>query len=290
MKKIIIIFSVVVLTLTACLILIFKFKDTPKEETTYCVKTAYSYLSKGDVKFDVKIYSNYSESLLLHAKEADVYLHDKKEDNVVSVSVEDVIITNTTIYNDIEYYEYTMTLNVSIDKLKIEECYLSLKFSNKVYIFEIGSFEIVKNTYPESTLKITNLYGVRAMDNLSLSGIVITFTNPTEDKLRIKKVDIGTGYEVFLSRFNKTSVSESVVIDDYLENIDNIPSPLIFEPGETATYILPIVTDKEVFLANTYMLLEINGTTHYFPNFTYIKTNDLQELKDYVIKGIIYEL
>ena len=157
MRKLILIFSVVLVMFSIVLFFGFKKKDKYKEEVTYSIKTAYAYLTDGPLKFDIKIYSNLDDSLLSNSKEAQVYLHDQKEESVLSVNVDSVYITNNTKYNGEEFFEYTLSLNVDIDSIKIRDCYMTLNFTSKTYSFEIGSFEIKPNNYADNILKITNL-------------------------------------------------------------------------------------------------------------------------------------
>ena len=86
MKKLIIIASSVIVLITIFLILLFSFNDEILEEEIYSVKTNYSYLSDDNVTFSVKVYSNLKKSLLNYANNADVTLHDRKEENVISVT------------------------------------------------------------------------------------------------------------------------------------------------------------------------------------------------------------
>ena len=290
MRKLILIFSVILVMFSVVLFLGFRKRNNDKEEVTYSIKTAYSYLSEGPLKFDVKIYSNLEDSLLNNCKEAQIHLHDQKEESVLTVNVNSVHITNNTMYIGEEYFEYTISLSVDIDMIKIPNCYMTITFTNKTYSFEIGSFEIKPNDYAENILKITNLYGVRKYDNLTLAGIVITITNPFNDELRVTSVNIGDGYNVILNKKHFVNISDSLIFEDYIEEYETKSDYLMLKPNETKTYLLPIESSNDVFLCNCYMIFDLNGTEYYLSNFTYIKTNDLDALSRYLSKGVIYEV
>lgn len=289
MRKLLIVFSTVVLLLTVTIIYISKYKKMPTEENTYCVETTYSYLSKESINFDVKLYSNYNDSLLKYSNEANVYLHDKAKDKIISLKVVEVNTTDTTTYNDEKYYEYTLSFLLDIDRLVINECYLTLEFTNKTYNFKIGSFEVVKNIYEENILKITNLYGVRKENDLNTHAIIITLTNPCDYKVIIKKIFISSKNNVVINNDNKVELKESQVLEDYIKNLNLNSQYLSLNPGETITILLPIINNNLSFLSNFYLLFETDESTYYFPNFTYITTNDIDSLKKYINKGKIYE-
>lgn len=290
MKKIIIIASSVIVLITIFLILLFSFNDEILEEEIYSVKTNYSYLSDDNVTFSVKVYSNLKKSLLNYANNADVTLHDRKEENVISVIVTDCFISNASIYNEKELYEYNISIKVEITEFFIEDCYLSLKFSNKGYTFYIGKVEINKKEKDYKPLNITNLYGLSSENNLSLSGLVISFNNKTDYNWYITKVFIGGNYVVLLDKENIVTVDEGIRLEEYTFKEENLSNNLVVETMQNKTYILPIKHLSDYYLYNCYLLLTINGEEYYISNFDYIKSNDLNSLSSYVFGGLIYEL
>ena len=46
---------------------------------------------------------------------------------------------------------------------------------------------------------------------------------------------------------------------------------------------------KDYYLSNTFLLLKINDKIYYIPNFTFIESNDLLVMKEYISTGMIYE-
>lgn len=288
MKKLIIIISIFVLLLATTIFLISLYDKNDIEEVVYSIKTNYSYLSDGDTKINIKLYTNNKNSLLKHAKEAVATLHDRKEETVVTVEVLETQETSNTTFNNTNLYEYTVKILVSITKLKISDCCLSLKFSNKKYTFNIGDIEIEENNYQANHLKITNLYGLSKEDDLSLSGIVLTIINDGENAINITSAKIGNSIKVVLNNLNKTSVDDSQVIEDYNHTLTS--ENITVEIGEANTFILPIINDSNNYLYDCYLLFEINGEFYYFSNFTYINSNDLDSLQKYVSLGKINEI
>ena len=124
---------------------------------------------------------------------------------------------------------------------------------------------------------------------MTLSGIVITITNPFDEELRITNISIGDGYDVILNKKHFVSVSDSMIIEDYIQDYEKDSNHLIFKPNETKTYLLPIESTDDLYLCNCYLIINIHGTEYYLSNFTYIKTNDLDALSRYLSKGVIYE-
>lgn len=290
MRKFIVIFSVFLLFVSILLIVFFVNKDNSIEEKTYSLKTSYAYLSDGEVEAVIKIYSNDKNSILKYADKAQVSLHDKSEENVLSVDVIKSYISNNTIYKEETFYEYSLILKVNISNVKITECYMTLKFSNKAYTFYIGSLEIKENIYKENKFKIVGLYGVSSRDNISLAGIVLTIKNDEDKNIVINNIYIGENYQVLLNQENINSVKDSSVIEDYYQNDQSITNFITFIKGETTTFILPIKYLKNQYLNNCYMLFEIDNEIYYLSNYNYINSNDLEGLEIYLLKGLIYDI
>lgn len=289
MKKLIIISTCVLALATALLIIFFSTKETEVEEVCYSIKENHSYLSKDDLTFNVKIYDNNKESLLLYAKESNAILHDKNEENVITVSVLESYISSTTTYNDECFYEYIIKLVVNVSKVKIEECYLTLNFSNKRYVFNIGSFSIIENNMNENILKITDLYGVSSRDNLTLKALVITVNNDTNQSILLSNFKLNDEIKVVLNQSNITSVSDDLVIEDYEYTLSD-QEQIKIDSNSKMTFILPVKNNTKLHVSDCFFSYEINRKLYYFSNFSYIKTNDLEGLKPYLFTGIIYDI
>ena len=81
MRKVIFVFTLLILFLILALTVYKKYAPNSKEEKIYSVLSSYSYLSDGEVNFKVKVYTNKEESLLAYPKNAKVYLHDVNKNN-----------------------------------------------------------------------------------------------------------------------------------------------------------------------------------------------------------------
>lgn len=287
MRKVWILFSISLVLLATIFILFLQYRDKDIDEKTYCIKSNYVFLSDGEVALDVKLYTNDENSLLQYANESDAAIHDKSEENYLSVDISNVCNFANTYYRDELFYEYNVTIKAKINEFKVDDCYLTLNYDNKTYLFNIGSVEIRENVYEKNPYKIVNLYGVSGRNDLTLKGIIISIKNDSLKTLKLTKVDIGTNSLVILNDNNNVEVSESSKIDDYEYTTDS--SLIVIESGETKTVILPINYKMNNQLTNCYLLLEINGNTYYVSNFNFINTNDLESMKNYLSLGYIYE-
>ena len=290
MKKLIIMFSVVIVFLTVFLILLSTYKDNTILEEVYAIKSNYSYLSDGNVNLTIKLYTNDKKSLLGYANKANVVLHDRSEENVVSAVASDSYISSVTSYNEKTFYEYSVLIDLEISKLTIEECYFTLTYSNKVYTFNIGRIEIREKKGNYNNLKISNLYGVSSENNVSLAGIIITINNDSDNNWKIDNIHIGGNNSVLLDDENIASISDSTVIEDYEYKDSALSGFISILKGEIKSYILPIKHGYNLYLYNCYLLIEINGEEYYISNFNYINSNDLTRLEKYITSGIIYDL
>jgi hypothetical protein len=293
MKKVIFIFSLIILAAT---IILWAYQNNRNDdyEDIFSIKTSYSYISNNGVNFNIKVYSSKKESLLAFGKEAEVYLHDKSEENVIKCSVNNVYINETVLFDENYYYEYIYDLNLDMSKLKIKECYMKVKFENKEYDFMIGSFEIVEKKIEDNIISISNLYGLTSDDNSkSLCGIVVTFNNIYTDSLKIDEITIGSNYKVFVNENNIISCSESNNIYDYLPNYsrqkEETNTGITLKRKEKVTLLLPIKYEKDFYLYNAYLLVKIGSNYCYFSNFTYIDSTDIDTMNKYVIRGNINE-
>ena len=288
MKKLAIMFGVVVLFLSIFILLLSEIKDKPYMEKTLSIKSQYAYLSDEKISFIIKVYSNLEDSLLMYANKANVKLHDRAEENVVSVTVLDSSLTNSTVLADEVFYEYSLNIEMDIDSLCIKECYMTLEFARKTFIFNVGSLDISAKKSGYKQLKITNLYGLTKEDDLSLSGYIITFNNTTNISWKITNISIGNVNEVILNSANEVTVSDSNKMENY-SYIETSSGAITVSANKSKTYILPVKNSGDLFLYNTYLLMEINNEKYYISNFNYVNSNDLNQLEKYLESGIIYE-
>ena len=287
MRKLIILITAFVLLLATALILYFTFKSDNIDEKVFCVKTDYMYLSDGEVELDIKLYTNDEDSLIKYANEANVYIHDKMEENLVMVDILDVYNSTNTVYVGEKFYEYTLIISFNITELTIKDCYLTMEFSEKGYKFNLGSVEIKENKYEKNPYKITNLYGLSSNNDLSLKAIVLTIKNDTDEQIKINKASLGLEYDVVVNKSNEVLVSDETKIEDYEYTLEN--RYILVESNTTKTFIMPILNGQNQ-LTNCYILFEINGEFYYINNFNFINSNDLESSSKYIFEGIIYEV
>lgn len=293
MRKLIFVFTICLLLLTLSLILFDKYQDNDKEEVTYSIKSSYAYLSNNnETIFDVRLYTSSKNSLIKYAASSNANIHDKSNDTIVDVEVIDVYQISNTTYSDENYYEYCLELKVMINELNINDAYLTLNFTNKAYTFYLGSIDIKENVYKDNELKIVDLYGVSNKDNISLAGIVVTISNQSDQNIKISDIIIGDDFDVILDTNYITEVKESVFVEDYLNgDIDNDNDGYIeIEANSRKTFILPIKYLNEYYLYNCYLIIYGDDFTYLLSNYNYINSNDLEGLKEYLFKGMIYDI
>ena len=291
MRKLIFVFTMCILLLTLALVLFDKYKDGDKEEVAYSIKSSYAYLSNnGEVNFDVKVYTNHKNSLLKYAHSSIANIHNKSKDIVVNATILDVYQISNTTYSDENYYEYCLELKVMINELNINDAYLTLNFTNKVYTFYLGGIDIKENIYKDNELKIVDLYGVSSKDDISLAGIVVTINNESDQNIKITDIIIGNDFNVILDTKYITEVKESVYIEDYLTDDINNDAYLLIEANCKQTFILPIKYSNDYYLYNCYLIICGDDFTYLLSNYNYINSNDLEGLEDYLFKGMIYDI
>ena len=224
--------------------------------------------------------------MISYAEEAACYLHDFKEEEKTSIKIIDSYLSDSYIYQDSIYYEYTLVFELKISKVKINDCYLTLKFNSKAYTFNIGSFEIVDKVVSNNPLIITNLYGLTKNEEASLKGIVITITNPFDYDVIIQDVFIGSNHHVILNTLNKTEIKDSNKIEDYKYVYEE--RKLLLKANEEATFLLPIEVIKDYYLSECFLIFKIGDIDYCLKNFTFVKTNDLSTVNKYLNEGMIY--
>ena len=100
---------------------------------------------------------------------------------------------------------------------------------------------------------------------------------------------MGSNNKIILNNDNVVDVKESNNIADY-DYIDvHDKSGLTVTSNSSKTYILPVKTENNLYLFNSYLLIEINNEIYYISNFNYINSNDILRIEKYLERGIIYE-
>lgn len=290
MKKLIIMASVLILLITSLLILLYINKEeTVIDEEVYCIKSNYAYLSSGKTNLNIKLYSNDKNSILGFATEADARLHDRSSENILSVKINESYIKTTAMYKENIFYEYNLLVEIDITSFIIDDCYLTLDFPEKSYVFNIGRVELKERPKDLKQLNVTNLYGLSSVDDISLKGIVITLKNTNNFSWKVDDVNIGDNCQVLLDNSNQIQISEDTTIETYKYKDVHLNGYLLVPHNESKTFILPIQKNSDIYLYNCYLLLEINGNKYYISNFDYINTNDLFTLEKYITSGLIYD-
>lgn len=294
MRKMYFVLGLVLLLCSGFLVLLFSLKDDSIEEVAYSIRASHSYLSDGNVDFNIKLYTNNKDSLLAYPKEALITLEDKNKDNVVEVKVNSSRLDQKINYEDNVLYQYTYGLRVDINSLYIKNCFLRVAFSNQTYLFNIGDFEIVENCYDKPIFNITNLYGLTSdTNNKSLSAIVMTIRNQSSKSISIKEIKIGSNYQTNLGLSKDTTIKESNDIADYLANYDKnanvVSGQIILEKDEVKTIVIPIKYLKDLYLYNCFLLFNVDGKLYYFNNFYFIESNDLNIMNKYIEMAKIYD-
>ena len=288
MRKLIVLFSGVVLLLSLFLILFNSLKDNEETEITYSIRTNYAYLSDGEISAVFKVYSNQIDSLLKYADKANVTLHNRNKENVVTVSVVESYVSNTTIYKGKELYEYSLKTLIDITDFEIEDCYMTLKFTHKSYIFYIGKLEVIKSNCLVNKLPIIDLYGLSSEDDISLSGVIVTLKNSKDKSVEIADISVGNDCDVkFYSE--QISTKESTKIEDYIKEELVVCDSVRISSNDTKTLLILIDNKSDLYLSNSYIFMSIDGIRYYIENFNYINSNDLDGLSKYIKEGIIYD-
>ena len=126
-------------------------------------------------------------------------------------------------------------------------------------------------------------------EKLSLTGYVITFNNTTDVNWNVTEITIGNDNEVILNNDNVVDINDSNKIENYSYISTSSGGGLKIDSNTNKTYILPIESSADLYLYNTYLLIEINMEKYYISNFNYINSNDFNRLENYIESGIIYE-
>ena len=289
MRKLIILFSSVVILLSLFLVLFNSLKDEEQVEKTYSVRTNYAYLSDGEIHVVFKVYSNKLDSLLKYANQANVTLHNRNKENVITVSVVESYLSDTTVYKGKELYEYSFKTLIDITDFIIEDCYMTAKFSNKSYIFYIGKFEVIKSNCLVNKLPIIDLYGLSSEDDISLSGILVTLKNSRDKSVDVSDIVVGNDCEIKVYSEN-VSPKEATKIDAYLDNEMDAVDSVRIGSKESKTILIEIDNKSELYFCNSYIFLTVDGVRFYIENFTYINSNDLDGLHKYIKEGIVYDV
>ena len=289
MKKLIALFSGVVLLLVVFLAIFNSLDGKNEVENVYSVKTNHVYLSDGVINVVFKVYTNQETTLLKYTDNANVTLHDRSKDNVLTVDVLESYLSNVANYDGENLYEYSLNTQIDMTDFEIEDCYMSIRFTNKSYLFSVGRLEVVKSNCLVNNLSIINLYGLSSVNDISLSGIVVSLKNTREQIVEISNVNVGLSNSVKLYSGN-ICVKESSKIEDYIkDDIEEVESVRILS-GETKTLFITIDNEQNLYLCNSYIFFYIDGVKFYIENFNYINSNDLDSLSKYVKAGIIYEI
>ena len=292
MKKVMCVLSLVILVIVVLFVIYLK-NDDSKYENVFSIKSSYSFINNTE-SFNVKLYSSKEESLLLYGKEATVVLHDIDDKNVINCNVLNVNINDKVFYNDKYYYEYVYNLSVNISSLCLKECYLNIKFKNIEYDFFVGYFEIIEKEFHGELIGLNNLFGLTHDDfGKSLCAIVLSIKNKAEEVMKIREVMIGSNYQISLTDEYVVESYDSNDIYDYIplynKKMNQKNKEILIKNNENKTLILPIKYIKDYYLSNTFLLLKINDKIYYIPNFTFIESNDLLVMKEYISTGMIYE-
>ena len=288
MRKLIVLFSGVILLLSLVLILFNSLKDNEEMEITYSVKTNYAYLSEGEISAVFKVYSNQIDSLLKYADKANTTLHNRNKENVITVSVVESYVSNAAIYEGKELYEYSLKTLIDITDFEIDDCYMTLKFTHKSYIFYIGKLAVFKSNCLVNKLPIIDLYGLSSEDDISLSGVIVTLKNSKDKSVEIADISVGNDCDVkFYSE--QISTKESTKIEDYIKEELVVGDSVRISSNDTKTLLILIDNKSDLYLSNSYIFMSIDGIRYYIENFNYINSNDLDGLSKYIKEGIIYD-
>ena len=156
MRKVLIIISgIIVLCFTAIIVLTLK-KNVTELVNVYSIPKSYCYKYKDDRKMSFEIYVNDDNSMISIPEENTYKLvAGSSYFNLNNVNVE---IEYNTIYDNEEYYKYTITADIlNFKTVNIKDLYLEITNKSYTILVKLGSLKINTNDYQE--LIFTELYG-----------------------------------------------------------------------------------------------------------------------------------
>lgn len=285
MKKILVFFALVITLLVFVLFFYNKYKYKEEKEKIYSVGSYYSFLSKDNAVLDVSIFSNKDDSLLKFAAKANAKIIS--DNSLLDVEIKDVNLKSSTVCNDKLLYEYNMSVIIESNDIILYDAYLVLEFDNTKYQVYLGVIEIEDfNLYNPIIYTPKTMYGLSFKEPfLSLGGIYLSF-NDFDGYL--SDILIGNTFKVSLNEKYKAVASDSNLITDYI-SYDyaeaNSKNTIYLKKDEGI--IIPISYHEDLFISNCYILFLYEEVYYYIPNFVFIDTNDLNELKELLRIGSV---
>lgn len=285
MKKI---FLFIILISILSLFVVFfynKYEYKNEKERIYSIASYYSYLSTDDTILNFSIFSNKDDSLIRYADKADAKIIS--DNSYLDVEIKDVNLKSSTQYNNELLYEYIINVAINSNDIILNDAYLVLEFDNIKYQVYLGVIEIEDfNLYNPVNYTPKIMYGLSFSEPyLSLGGIYLTLS---DKEGYLMDISIGNSFKVSLNEKYKALANDSNQIEDYTTYIYN-QEAMIYTTylKKDEGIIIPIYYHRDLFISNCYVLFLYEDVYYYIPNFIFIDTNDLNELKRVVRTGSI---
>ena len=286
MKKVIL-FIIPIILLGILIGVFYNYNKNEKKLEIYSVKTLYSYLANEEKVYSINVYANKENSLLNYVTNCEAFICT--EDEKISIEITNSHIDSLATYEDSFLYKYVVSFKLDITMLQMEDCFLEMVFPKQIYTIYLGDFEIVENKGLKH-FTVMELAGLSFNEPyLSLAAIEFKYKNDSNN-VTINNVyssnliSLSFNEDFVNSDFNKTNINDFF---DYHYKNKYDSKAININANESLSLFLPITYKKDIFIANLFFIIEINGTSYYYENFNYINTNDLNALKGLIHFGSI---
>ncbi len=293
MKKIYIIAMSIIMVLIVILsftIYTYKGVSFNGEEKIYGIKTHYTYNVINGNNVEVLCYSNNPKSYLKEYIDVTASFKCSSTSDQIKANINNVKLVDVYKYNNEVMYAYKLYVKpININSvMNIPNCILE----TRDFSLKIGSLSLVNYVDTDSVIDYSKIY-VIGNDHLgfkSINGIVINFTNTTDDDYYINDIQLG--------KYNYCSLNDAKVLDSDINYGDDIklhiPSynPLKFNtqsksikiPSEsTVRLLIPVYYESKAFLGKTPIFI---NKECYIDNYNFLTNyEDLNQYEDILIEA-----
>ena len=272
-----------------CYATIDRHQNELKDNRCFTVKETYNLFN--DEKMLIKVYDNQKDSLIPYADMAEGYLVSIDETNICKVKILDVNIYQQVLLDEKIYNEYSLTVEVEVNEISINDCILKLIYPNHELRFPIGEINVMVR--PDSLLTgVRQLYGISFDEPfLSLGGIIIEIQNNSSTDLKFDEIFLGGSHSVGWEELENLVEESTKITDvcDYQYDVSKTCAPLEIKAHSSKTLLLKIGYENNFYLKETPIFFRLGKEIKYIDTFCFITTNELNGFKNLIYEGYLYE-
>lgn len=291
-KKIMNIFGVIIIVLTAVLWIYTDKKGSSLDLKIYAVKTNYQVLNTENKTVCIPLFLNQKNNIVSYGEENSYFLCNENEQTVISLKIINVKKEEGQKYKDELVYPYLFNFEAPAleTNYSIENAYLKIvnaSFKVKIMIGTFTSKNVMLNT--TSIVDYSLMYGIyNEYDKRSLLvGIVLELNNKTSNPLSIK-ISSSNYFSFNLSKAieikdidNEQQIKQ--FIPDYSPNDYKNNTSLLIQGKQK--YLIPIGYLKKYYTSNLFLQITIQDEVFYIDNFTF--QSNIIQLQQW--QGIVVE-